>query len=101
MSETTVSNCRLIISIFIWNRTTLKKGLSPHLLPGMNCEINEDDCRGSPCQHGGTCIDHVAAYSCNCVAGFEGEHCEINIDECNSSPCQNNATCVDLVWAYK
>ena len=29
-----------------------------------------------PCQHGGTCVDHVNRYTCTCVAGYNGLHCE-------------------------
>jgi hypothetical protein len=35
-----------------------------------------DDCAGDPCQNGGTCIDGIDAYSCECLLGYEGDDCE-------------------------
>jgi hypothetical protein len=36
-----------------------------------------DECKSRPCQHGGTCVDHVNAYTCSCTAGYIGLECEI------------------------
>ena len=36
-----------------------------------------DECASSPCQNGGTCIDDLNAYTCNCIPGYEGDNCEI------------------------
>ena len=38
--------------------------------------LDIDDCDGITCQNGGTCIDAVNAYSCNCAPGYDGDHCE-------------------------
>lgn len=55
-----------------------------------------------PCNNGGTCIDGINSYMCNCSdTGFYGEHCEENIDDCMSSPCVNGAECEDLIKDYK
>ena len=35
-----------------------------------------DECTSNPCLHGGTCIDQVNKYVCNCPAGTEGDRCE-------------------------
>ena len=35
-----------------------------------------DECSSSPCLHGGSCIDEVNYYICNCPDGYEGTHCE-------------------------
>ena len=43
-----------------------------HLLP-----LDVDECASSPCQNGGTCVDVVNAYTCNCVPGYTGENCDI------------------------
>ena len=37
-------------------------------------DINE--CATSPCQNGGSCIDQINAYTCNCVDGYDGLNCE-------------------------
>ena len=36
-----------------------------------------DECASSPCQNGGTCIDGINSYTCNCVPGHTGDNCEI------------------------
>lgn len=70
---------------------------TPPLYVGINCQTEIDECEEHPCQNGATCQDHVAMYSCQCVAGFQGLDCEVNIDECASSPCLNEGKCIDRV----
>ena len=82
--------------------------------------VDIDECKSSPCQNGGTCIDQVNTFECNCGAGFQGDSCEEgkyrklaniadrkwyiyiypDINECDPSPCQNGGTCIDLVSAF-
>ncbi|XP_070555427.1 uncharacterized protein [Ptychodera flava] len=64
------------------------------------CEIDFNECGSDPCNHGGTCIDHINGYTCICAPGWTGDHCEENIDECVSNPCQNGGTCGDDVNGY-
>jgi EGF-like domain len=33
---------------------------------GPTCEVNVDECAGSPCLNGGTCVDGVNNYTCQC-----------------------------------
>ena len=47
-----------------------------HLSPSLWYLIDEDDCKTSPCQNGGTCVDGTNKYTCNCKAGFTGDNCE-------------------------
>ena len=35
-----------------------------------------DECASNPCSNGGTCVNEVNAFSCNCIAGFTGVQCE-------------------------
>ena len=35
-----------------------------------------DECNSNPCENGGTCIDGINEYSCQCVAGYTGANCE-------------------------
>ena len=42
----------------------------------MSVVVNIDECAPEPCQNGGVCVDGIAAYTCNCVAGYVGENCE-------------------------
>ena len=39
--------------------------------------VDEDDCAGSPCYHGATCIDRVAGYECRCPGEFSGVNCQL------------------------
>ena len=36
-----------------------------------------DDCVGHSCVNG-TCVDGIASYTCDCIAGFTGESCSIS-----------------------
>ena len=38
-----------------------------------------DDCDHNPCENGGTCIDGINAYSCECDAGYFGDICGIDL----------------------
>lgn len=38
--------------------------------------LDIDDCVNHPCKHGGTCIDHVNNFSCQCSQGYRGFLCE-------------------------
>ena len=35
-----------------------------------------DDCTNHTCANGGTCVDGVKGYSCDCAAGYTGDHCQ-------------------------
>ena len=37
----------------------------------------------------------VAAYRCDCLAGYTGQHCNVDISECASDPCQHGASCIE------
>jgi hypothetical protein len=37
-----------------------------------------NDCVSHSCQHGSTCIDGIASYTCQCGRGFTGKYCEIS-----------------------
>jgi hypothetical protein len=54
---------------------------------------NIDDCDPNPCQNGGTCVDGIASFTCECTAGFFGDTCENEANGCDPNPCQNGGTC--------
>ena len=35
-----------------------------------------DECGNHTCQNGGSCLDGVSNYSCNCLPGYTGSRCE-------------------------
>ena len=38
--------------------------------------LDIDDCVNRICHNGGSCVDGINSYSCNCVTGYNGDHCE-------------------------
>ena len=36
---------------------------------------DENDCASHPCRNGGTCIDGVNDYKCQCAVGYTGPNC--------------------------
>ena len=57
--------------------------------------IDVDECASSPCQNGGTCVDVVNAYTCNCAPGFTGDNCETG-NLCLDPWCQFHIKCSTL-----
>ena len=37
-------------------------------------DINE--CESDPCMNGGTCINHLNQFECDCTPGYTGDTCE-------------------------
>ncbi|MFT3925514.1 MAG: hypothetical protein QM778_23445 [Myxococcales bacterium] len=59
---------------------------------GTQACANHNDCPAASClPPGGTCVDGINNYSCNCAPGFSGQDC-VN-DVCNPNPCKNGGTC--------
>lgn len=97
--------------------------LSALWIPGENCETNIDECVTVVCEHGGTCVDGIFDFTCDCpegrlhwflfslsfcllpncvvflYSGFRGPFCEYEIDACSDGPCINGA-CVNLIDNY-
>lgn len=61
------------------------------------CQHHVDDCKSDPCQNGGSCIDQIDGFTCECRPGFVGLQCEAEVDECISGPCHATGTrqCID------
>ena len=59
-----------------------------------------DECELDPCLNGGTCVDQVNEFICECAPGYTGSTCAENIDECVSTPCVNGGMCLDHVDYY-
>ncbi|XP_054542547.1 protein eyes shut homolog [Pan troglodytes] len=69
------------------------------IAPGINCEINLDECLSEPCLHDRVCIDGINHYTCDCKSGFFGTHCETNANDCLSNPCLQGR-CTELINEY-
>lgn len=68
--------------------------LSNFSLSGKMCQININECASQPCLHGGTCVDQINAYLCNCTDEYMGRNCEYDFDACFFKPCKNGGECV-------
>nr|CAD7458158.1 unnamed protein product [Timema tahoe] len=64
-------------------------------------EYDVDECSSVPCQNGGTCVDLVDGFRCECTPEWEGSACQFDADECQDSPCINAYSCQNLVGDYK
>lgn len=41
-----------------------------------NMVMDGIECGSNPCQNGGTCVEGIARYTCNCRYGYRGTNCE-------------------------
>lgn len=64
-----------------------------------NLELECRLCYDHECQNGAKCLDPLANYTCDCLAGYEGDLCQTNIDECVDHLCVNG-DCLDGVANY-
>ena len=71
-----------------------------YLLLGLHCETNMNECNQTnlACHNGGTCVDGVNGYTCQCPARFSGPFCNVTVTKCDGSPCQNDGTCTENVF---
>uniref|UniRef100_A0A8D1T0V9 Delta like non-canonical Notch ligand 1 n=1 Tax=Sus scrofa TaxID=9823 RepID=A0A8D1T0V9_PIG len=68
---------------------------------GKDCQKKDGPCvmNGSPCQHGGSCVDdegRASHASCLCPPGFSGNFCELMTNSCIPNPCENQGICTDI-----
>ncbi|WAQ95236.1 FBP1-like protein [Mya arenaria] len=68
----------------------------------MNAPAWTDECNAHPdaCMYGGTCVDRVNGYQCNCMTGFTGEHCENVPNYCLPGDCQEGNVCYTSLDAH-
>lgn len=63
------------------------------------CNFNIDECAINPCHNGGTCIDGVNGFTCQCPDGYHDSTCQSQLNECLSNPCIHGH-CEDKVNGY-
>lgn len=52
------------------------------LFVSWSCFSDIDECAGGPCEHGGTCIDLIGGFRCECPPEWTGDVCQIDVNEC-------------------
>ena len=67
---------------------------------GVHCDRDVDECAGTPCRNGATCLDGQNSYVCRCLVGYTGRQCETDVDECATAPCENGGTCSNHVGHF-
>lgn len=72
-----ISYYSLCIWVYVFPNGQLTiKWMSLSIVPGFNgtnCENNIDDCPGHQCANGGTCMDGVNTYNCQCPPEWTGK----------------------------
>lgn len=68
-------------------------------------KLGEDNCRSSPCENGGTCMDLYDSFVCHCPSEWDGPTCSNDVNECiilsgSDSGCQNGGTCQNTRGGY-
>lgn len=68
--------------------------------------LSRDYCKNYPCQNGGTCINLLDTYRCECPENWEGTQCTNDVNECakytgTELGCQNGATCINTVGSFE
>ncbi|KAL3276606.1 hypothetical protein HHI36_011978 [Cryptolaemus montrouzieri] len=51
-------------------------------------------CGSQPCLNGGTCVETLTGFECECHNRFSGALCDIDSDPCASAPCLYGGKCI-------
>ena len=69
------ASCTALDKQAAWLDTAVEFLECPQGWEGVTCSREVDECEGSPCENGATCIDMLAAFSCTCAPGWTGDTC--------------------------
>lgn len=67
--------------------------------PGVDCEVEVNECEDAPCQNGATCQDGIGSYTCRCpepppgADPWGGHRCDVPLVGCREHRCRHGAGC--------
>ena len=76
LHATLETNVRLVIFFVITGQESAQIAHAVHSGKIIFYFTDIDDCVNNTCVNGGSCVDGVNSYSCNCSAGYSGDRCQ-------------------------
>lgn len=70
-----VKECKFITTFIFYSNTDVR--FTFYTIPHFSYLQDEPDCYNGLCENGGTCIEGIGSFRCNCSVGYTGDTCGI------------------------